>query len=67
MALVCAFIFQLLFSILGFPPYFRFGYAGLVTFWVGFYIFVGDLAALAVKHQRGQGTAKLAMMSKKLQ
>jgi hypothetical protein len=52
-------LYQLLFSILGSPPHFRFGYAGVVTFWVGFYIFVGDLADLAIKHRRSQGTAKL--------
>ena len=59
-ALVGAFFYQLLFSILGSPPHFRFGYASVVTFWVGFYIVVGDLADLAIKRRRSQGTAKLA-------
>jgi hypothetical protein len=60
LALVCAFFYQLLFSILGSPPHFRFGYAGVVIFWVAFYIVVGDLVDLAIKHRRSQGTAKLA-------
>ena len=58
-ALVCAFFYQLLFSVLGFPPYFRFGYAGVMTFWIGVYVVVGDFVRLVIekRSRRNAGAA----------
>jgi fumarate reductase subunit D len=41
-ALLCAIFYQALFSVLGISPQHRFAYAGLVVFWIGVYIAIGD-------------------------
>jgi hypothetical protein len=51
--LVCAMAYQALFSIIGFPPYWRFGSASVLVFWIVFYVVARDFLRLLMKTQRG--------------
>jgi hypothetical protein len=39
--LICSFVYQVIFSVIGFPPYWRFASAGVLFFWICFYIAAG--------------------------